>query len=100
MQKQILSIKTIFNSMISTLLLLTMLMGFIIVEKNTRKIGFADNDPWFFYKDSNEEGHYMKIRFMNKYYVMDFSCLYDLTNVISQNVIQWIDMSKNIAKNI
>ena len=53
--------------MIATSLILLLLLGFIIVEKNTRKIGFADNNPWFIYKDSYDDGHYFKIRFMNKF---------------------------------
>ena len=95
LQKQILSIKTIFNSMISTLLFLILLMGFIIVEKNTRKIGFADNNPWFIYEDSHDDGHYFKIRFMNESCTVDFSGIYDVTDAILNYVNQFADTVKN-----
>lgn len=100
MQKHILSIKTVLNSMISTLLLLTLLMGFIIVEKNTRKIGFADNNPWFICKDSRTDGHYIKIRFLDKSYTFDFSALYDVTDAISDSTLHCVDWVKNIAKHM
>lgn len=100
MQKQILSIKTVFNSMISTLLILILLMGFIVVEKNTRKIGFADNNPWFIYKDSTFDGHYFKIRFMNESFVVDFSGLYDVTDEILNYVNQFADTLKNMSENM
>lgn len=74
--------------MISTLLILTLLMGFIVVEKNTRKIGFADVDPWFVYKSSYEEGHYFKIKFMQHSFFMDLSPIYGTTDVILERVIQ------------
>ena len=93
-------VKTVFCSMISTWLLLALIMGFIVVEKNTRSIGFADNNPWFIYKDSQYDGHYIKIRFMNKPQVIDFSCIYTITDEISQNVNKTIDIIQNIAKNI
>lgn len=100
LQKQILSIKTIFNSMISTLLILTLLMGFIVVEKNTRKIGFADNNPWFVYKDSYTDGHYFKVRIMNESFVVDFSWIYDITDEILKNANKFTDNIKNISENI
>ena len=83
--------------MISTLLLLTLLMGFIIVEKNTRKIGFADNNPWFICMDSPSNGHYIKIRFMNQFYTFDFSSLYYVTDAMSEAVCQGFNWAKNMA---
>lgn len=80
--------------------MLTLIMGFIIVEKNTRRIGFADNNPWFVYKDSQNGGHYIKIRFMNKPQVIDFSFIYAITDEISHNVSQAINIIQNMAKNI
>ena len=100
MYRQLLSIKTILNSMVSTLLLLLLVMGFIVVEKNTRKIGFADNNPWFICKDSRDEGHYIKIRFMNGFYMLDFSSVYDVTDLIAKNVILGMNSVKNLAENI
>ena len=111
MQKKILSIKTIFNSMIATSLILLLLLGFIIVEKNTRKIGFADNNPWFIYKDSYDDGHYFKIRyrrrtvleeirFMNKFCTVDFSGLYNVTDAILNYVNQFASAVKNMSKNM
>ncbi len=93
-------IRTVFYSMISTWLMLTLIMGFIVVEKNTRRIGFADNNPWFVYKDSQNDGHYIKIRFMNKPQVIDFSFIYAITDEISHNVSQAINIIQNMAKNI
>ena len=100
MQKKILSIKSIFNSMIATSLILLLLLGFIIVEKNTRKIGFADNNPWFIYKDSYDDGHYFKIRFMNKFCTVDFSGLYNVTDAILNYVNQFASAVKNMSKNM
>lgn len=99
MQKKFLSIRTIFNSMISTFLILTLLMGFIIVEKNTRKIGFADNNPWLIYKDSEKDGHFLKVRFMNEFFVFDFSCLYDVTDMILENATQITSVLQNMVRN-
>ena len=86
--------------MISTWMMLTLIMGFIVVEKNTRRIGFADNNPWFVYKDSQTDGHYVKIRFMNKSQIIDFSCIYAITDEISQNVNKTVDIIQSMAKNI
>lgn len=98
MQKKFLSIKTVFNSMIATSLVLFLLMGFIIVEKNTRKIGFADNNPWFIYKDSYNDGHYFKIRFMDKFCTIDFSALYNVTDTILDYVNHFADSVKNMSR--
>ena len=95
-----LSIKTIFNSMISTMMVLLLLIGFIVVEKNTRKIGFTDNNPWFVYKDSYEDGHYFKVRFLDKFFTLDFSSLYTVTDIILENTNHISDTLKNISKNI
>lgn len=92
--------RTVFYSMLSTWLTLALIMGFIVVEKNTRRIGFADNNPWFVYRDSPNDGHYIKIRFMNKPQIIDFSCIYDITDEISQNVSQAVETLQNMAKNI
>lgn len=91
MRKQNLSIKTILYSAISTLLILILLSGFVVAEKNTRKIGFADNEPWFIYKDNVENEHYVRFRFMGKDYTIDFSYLYDITNLISDNINNYMD---------
>lgn len=88
MKRHILSIRTIIHSVIATLLIMTLLMGFVVVEKNTRKIGFAESKPWLIYKDSTDEGHYLKIRFMDEFYTLDFSCVYTVTDVISQFILQ------------
>lgn len=100
MRKKMLSIKTIFNSMISTMMVLLLLIGFIVVEKNTRKIGFIDNNPWFVYKDSYEDGHYFKVRFLDKFFTLDFSSLYTVTDIILENTNHISDTLKNISKNI
>lgn len=91
MRRQSLSVKTILYSAISTLLILILLSGFVVAEKNTRKIGFADSEPWFIYKDSGENEHYVKLRFMGKAYTIDFSYLYDITNIISDNINNCVD---------
>lgn len=83
MENKKFSFKTIVCSMISTLLLLALFAGFIVAEKNTRSIGFADNDPWFVYKDDAKNGHYVGFRFMGKLYNIDFSALYDITDKIT-----------------
>lgn len=78
------SMRTITCSMISTLLLLGLFTGFVIAEKNTRRIGFADNAPWLICKDDKQEGHYIGFRFMGKTYTLDFSILYDVTDKITE----------------
>lgn len=98
LQKKFLSIKMILNSMISTLLLLSLLIGFIVVEKNTRRIGFADNNPWVIYKNSCQSGHYVKFKFMDCFYTIDFSCLYDVTDIISQTTSKYVSELKNIVE--
>lgn len=100
MKKQNLSLKTILHSMISTLLTITLLMGLIVVEKNTRKIGFADNNPWFICKDNPDDGHYIKIRFMSRFYTLDFSGLYVVTNAMSDTVDRGLFVVKNIAESM
>ena len=86
MKKYKLSIKSILYSAISTLLVLILFSGFVIAEKNTRRIGFADNEPWFIYKDSLNEGHYVGFRFMGETFKVDFSFIYDITNMLSENI--------------
>lgn len=98
LQRKILSIKIIVSSMISTLLLLSLIIGFIIVEKNTRKIGFADDAPWIIYKNNYQSGHYVKLKFMDAFYTIDFSYLYDVTDAISQTTAKYISELKNIVE--
>ncbi len=100
MKRRILSLKTILHSMIATLLVLTLLVGFIVVEKNTRKIGFADSKPWIVYKDDAEDGHYIKIRFMDECYTLDFSGLYVVTDFITETMEQGRIALKIIAENV
>ena len=86
MKKCKLSIRSILYSTISTLLVLTLLSGFVIAEKNTRKIGFADNEPWFIYKDDLNEGHYVGFRFMGGTYKLDFSFIC-ISQIICQKIL-------------
>ena len=72
--------------MISTLLVMTLLVGLIVVEKNTRKIGFADSKPWLIYKDNPTDGHYLQIRVLDDFYTLDFSDLYTATDAIAEAV--------------
>ena len=86
MNKKISSLKTIVHSMISTLLVMTLLVGLIVVEKNTRKIGFADSKPWFIYKDNATDGHYLQVRILDDSYTLDFSGLYTVTDAMIEAV--------------
>ena len=54
------------SAMISTLLLLILFSGFVIVEKNTRYIAFGDTAPFFVYEHSGIKPLFLKIHFMGK----------------------------------
>ena len=86
MKEKISPIKTIVHSMISTFLVIILLVGFIVVEKNTRKIGFADNKPWIIYKDNTTDGHYLQVRILDDSYTLDFSGLYTVTDAMIETV--------------
>ena len=88
MKGKISSLKTIVHSMISTLLVITLLVGLIVVEKNTRKIGFADSKPWIIYKDNSNDGHYLQVRVLDDFYTLDFSGLYTATDAIVEVLIK------------
>ena len=82
MKGKISPIKTIVHSMISTFLVIILLVGFIVVEKNTRKIGFADSKPWIIYKDNATDGHYLQVRILDDFHTLDFAGLYTVTDAI------------------
>ena len=83
MRGKIESIKTVVHSVLSTLLVMTLLGGFIVVEKNTRKIGFADSKPWIIYKDNATDGHYLQVRILDDFHTLDFAGLYTVTDAIA-----------------
>ena len=88
MEGKISSVKTIVHSIISTLLVIILLVGFIVVEKNTRKIGFADSKPWIIYKDNPTDGHYLQVRVLADFYTLDFSGLYTVTDAVIEAVLR------------
>ena len=55
--------------MIGTLLLLVLLSGFIIVEKNTRYIAFGDTSPFFSYSCNEQNKLFsLSVHFMGNDY--------------------------------
>ncbi len=59
-------------SMFSTLCILFLMSGFIIVEKNTRNTILKENPPFLSYKINNHNFEFIKIHFMGKDYVFNF----------------------------
>lgn len=85
MKKDKKSLKIILSSMITFQLLFMLFAGFIVVEKNTRKIGFADYSPWVILKN-DDQSHFMKFKFMGKYFTVDFSEPYQKLDSISKYI--------------
>lgn len=98
MKGKISAVKTVVHSMISTLLVMTLLVGIIVVEKNTRKIGFEDNKPWLIYKDNSNDGHYLQVRVLDGLYMLDFTRLYTITDTIAGAIIQVQDLVSTLPK--
>lgn len=88
MKGKISAVKTVVHSMISTLLVMTLLVGLIVVEKNTRKIGFADSKPWIIYKDNSNDEHYLQVRVLDDFYTLDFTGLYTVTDAMTEAIHQ------------
>ena len=61
-----------FISLISTSLILILLSGFIIVEKNTRHIAFGDCTPFMQYEINSKKLEYFSIHFMGNNYNIRF----------------------------
>ena len=64
--------KHFFISMISTLFVLALITGFIIVEKNARSVMLEDSSPFFVYKQKNFLPELVKIHFMGKDFIFNF----------------------------
>lgn len=64
--------KYFFISMISTLFVLALITGFIVVEKNARAIMLEDSSPFLVYKQKNFLPELVKIHFMGKDFVFNF----------------------------
>lgn len=64
------NIKIFFCSLAGTFLLLTLLCGFILVEKNTRYIAFGDNTPFFVYQQEKNMPYFVRLHFMGSDYVI------------------------------
>lgn len=61
--------KTFVCSLIGTSLMIILLCGFIIVEKNTRHIAFGDNSPFFICEREKIFPSFFKIHFMGRDYI-------------------------------
>ena len=59
-------------SMASTLFVLALITGFIIVEKNARAVMLEDNSPFLVYKQKNFLPELVKIHFMGKDFIFNF----------------------------
>lgn len=93
MKKDKKSFKIIISSMLTFQLIFVLFAGFIIAEKNTRKIGFADYSPWFISKNDTE-GHLIKFKFMGEYLTIDFSKPYEKLDAISSYVFDIYQKTK------
>ncbi len=60
--------KYFFVSMLSTFLILLLLSGFVIVEKNIRHIAFGDNSTFMKYEFKQDNLIYISIHFMGNDY--------------------------------
>lgn len=58
--------KYFFTSMIMSSLLLILIMGFTIVEKNGQSIISGENISLISYSDNNQENKILKIHFLGK----------------------------------
>ncbi len=58
--------------MTSTLFILTLITGFIIVEKNARGVIFEDSPPFFICKQKDFRPELIKIHFMGKDFIFNF----------------------------
>lgn len=85
MKKDKKSLKIILSSMITFQLLFMLFSGFIVAEKNTRRIGFADYSPWAILKNDSQD-HFLKFRFMGQYLTINFSEPYQKLDDISKYI--------------
>lgn len=85
MKKNNKSLKIIISSMLAFQLLFMLFAGFIVAEKSTRKIGFADYSPWVILQN-DEQCHFVKFRFMGQYLTIDFSEPYQKLDNISKYI--------------
>lgn len=63
------NIRIFLCSVTSSILFLSLLCGFVIVEKNTRYVAFGDNSPFFVYKYSHLNKMFIKLHFMGRDYI-------------------------------
>ena len=64
--------KYFFVSMMSTLFILALITGFIIVEKNARAVMLEDSSPFLVYSQKNFVPDFVKIHFMGKDFIFNF----------------------------
>ena len=57
------------SSLVGTALIIALLCGFIIVEKNTRYIAFGDDSRFFICERKKILPSFLKIHFMGKDYI-------------------------------
>lgn len=66
------NIKCFLISMASTIFVLALITGFIIVEKNAREVICEDSSPFFIYREKNFIPEFLKIHFMGKDFIFNF----------------------------
>ncbi len=73
-------------SFLCTLLILFLLAGFVIADKNTRRIGFGDEEPIIVLGNRVNQPCALSIRFMDKKYTLDFTDEYNLKKSIDGKI--------------
>lgn len=82
-----------------TWLLLFMISGFLIADKNIRKVGFNDDEPLLILENENHEPCYVSFRFMDKIYYLDFTIEYHLKKGIDDRIKSNLsNISKSFGK--
>ncbi len=64
--------KCFLTSMMATFYVLSLILGFIYVEKNARNVILEDSPPFLVYKRNNFKFEFLKIHFMGKDYTLIF----------------------------
>lgn len=59
-------------SMMGTVCFLALITGFIVVEKNSRRVMFENDEPFFVCGETNNNHKFFKIRLIGKNFYFNF----------------------------
>ncbi len=80
--------KIILYSIITTYLIISLIAGLVIAEKNTKSVGFPNSEPMFVFKNNNDE-HFIKLMFLGNSYQIDFSNIHYYIDEVSSYVYNY-----------